>query len=54
MSQGILLYGPPASGKDTITVELCELNQTYGAFERLKIGSGRTRGYRMGSADQLT
>ncbi|MGX1909310.1 guanylate kinase [Streptomyces phaeochromogenes] len=54
MNQGILLYGPPTSGKDTITAALCELNPTYSAFERLKIGSGRTRGYRMGSADQLT
>ncbi|GHE11378.1 guanylate kinase [Streptomyces alanosinicus] len=53
MSQGILLYGPPASGKDTITTALCEHNDTYRAFMRLKIGSGRTRGYRMGSADQL-
>ncbi|WP_406260279.1 guanylate kinase [Streptomyces chartreusis] len=54
MNQGILLYGPPASGKDTITAALRELNHAYGAFERLKIGSGRTRGYRMGSTDQLT
>lgn len=53
MSQGILLYGPPASGKDTITAALRELNRIYGAFERLKIGSGRTRGYRMGTADRL-
>ncbi|MFE3636633.1 guanylate kinase [Streptomyces sp. NPDC059168] len=53
MSQGILLYGPPASGKDTITTVLCEHNQSYSAFKRLKIGSGRTDGYRMGTADQL-
>ncbi|GGN96847.1 hypothetical protein GCM10011579_098720 [Streptomyces albiflavescens] len=54
MNRGILLYGPPASGKDTITTALRELNPAYDAFERLKVGSGRTRGYRMGSADQLT
>ncbi|MEU9120080.1 guanylate kinase [Streptomyces sp. NPDC048506] len=53
MSQGILLYGPPASGKDTITAALCELHDAYSAFTRLKIGSGRTRGYRMGTAEQL-
>ncbi|MGW1374747.1 guanylate kinase [Streptomyces sp. NPDC002446] len=53
MSQGILLYGPPASGKDTITAALCELDDAYSAFERLKIGSGRTQGYRMGTTEQL-
>ncbi|MGI5259314.1 guanylate kinase [Streptomyces angustmyceticus] len=53
MSQGILLYGPPASGKDTITTALCDFNDAYRAFTRLKIGSGRTHGYRMGTADQL-
>ncbi|EST26950.1 hypothetical protein [Streptomyces roseochromogenus] len=53
MSQGVLLYGPPASGKDTITTELCKLNAGYSAFERLKIGSGRTHGYRMGTVNQL-
>lgn len=53
MNRGVLLYGPPAAGKDTITAALCELNPVYGAFTRLKVGSGRTRGYRMGSADQL-
>ncbi|MEV6839977.1 guanylate kinase [Streptomyces sp. NPDC051133] len=53
MNRGILLYGPPASGKDTITAALCELRCRYGTFTRLKIGSGRTHGYRMGSVDQL-
>ncbi|PTM99273.1 guanylate kinase [Streptomyces sp. VMFN-G11Ma] len=53
MSRGILLYGPPASGKDTVTAALCELSDAYCAFTRLKIGSGGTHGYRMGSADQL-
>ena len=53
MSQGILLYGPPASGKDTVTAALCGLNDAYSAFKRLKIGSGRTRGYRMGTSEQL-
>ncbi|WP_432190881.1 guanylate kinase [Streptomyces sp. bgisy027] len=53
MSQGILLYGPPASGKDTITTALCEHNEIYSAFKRLKVGSGRTDGYRMGTAEQL-
>ncbi|MFI8090015.1 guanylate kinase [Streptomyces sp. NPDC086080] len=52
-SHGILLYGPPASGKDTVTAALTELDPRYVPFTRLKIGSGRTKGYRMGSQEQL-
>ncbi|MFI7534012.1 guanylate kinase [Streptosporangium sp. NPDC049376] len=44
---GIILYGPPAAGKDTITTELEKLDRRYQAFARLKSGSGRTRGYRI-------
>ncbi|GGZ85600.1 guanylate kinase [Streptomyces bluensis] len=53
MRQGILLYGPPAAGKDTVTAALTELNARYVPFTRLKIGSGKTRGYRMGTPEQL-
>lgn len=53
MRQGILLYGPPAAGKDTITAALTELDARYVPFTRLKIGSGRTKGYRMGTPEQL-
>ncbi|WP_405625004.1 guanylate kinase [Streptomyces sp. NBC_01396] len=52
-SRGILLYGPPASGKDTVTAALAELDSRYVPFTRLKIGSGRTKGYRMGTPEQL-
>ncbi|WP_406199454.1 guanylate kinase [Streptomyces europaeiscabiei] len=52
-SRGILLYGPPASGKDTVTAALAELDCRYVPFTRLKIGSGRTQGYRMGTPEQL-
>lgn len=52
-NRGILLYGPPASGKDTITAALAELDSRYVPFTRLKIGSGRTKGYRMGTPEQL-
>ncbi|MBB4917433.1 kinase [Streptosporangium saharense] len=44
---GIVLYGPPAAGKDTITTELEKLDRRYQAFARLKSGGGRTRGYRI-------
>ncbi|GAA1429333.1 hypothetical protein GCM10009601_44370 [Streptomyces thermospinosisporus] len=53
MSQGILLYGPPAAGKDTITAALAELDARYVPFARLKIGAGKTQGYRMGTPEQL-
>ncbi len=53
MKTGILLYGPPASGKDTVTTALAELDSSYGLFSRLKVGSGRTQGYRMASREQL-
>ncbi|MGW2698538.1 phosphotransferase-like protein [Streptomyces sp. NPDC001340] len=52
-NRGILLYGPPASGKDTVTTALAELGSQYVPFTRLKIGSGRTAGYRMGTPGQL-
>ncbi|CAM5575025.1 phosphotransferase-like protein [Streptomyces coeruleorubidus] len=52
-NHGILLYGPPASGKDTVTAALTELDPRYVPFTRLKIGSGRTKGYRMGNQEQL-
>ncbi|WP_371599940.1 guanylate kinase [Streptomyces sp. NBC_00564] len=53
MRQGILLYGPPAAGKDTITAALTELDARYVPFTRLKVGTGKSEGYRMGTAEQL-
>jgi guanylate kinase len=53
MRQGVILYGPPASGKDTVTDALIELDSRYARFLRLKVGSGKTDGYRMGTAQQL-
>lgn len=46
MNRGVLLYGPPAVGKDTVSVEL-EQTGAYRQFQRLKCGPGRTTGYRM-------
>ncbi|MFC8247595.1 phosphotransferase-like protein [Streptomyces chartreusis] len=51
--QGVILYGPPASGKDTVTAKLAELRSRYRQFARLKVGSGKSAGYRMGTAEQL-
>lgn len=49
----LILYGPPAAGKDTITRALAELDADFAQFQRLKVGSGKTDGYRMGSAEDL-
>ncbi|MFJ6774439.1 HAD family hydrolase [Kitasatospora sp. NPDC091257] len=51
--RGVILYGPPAAGKDTVTSALMELDQRFQQFKRLKVGTGRTTGYRMGTAEQL-
>ena len=52
-SCGVILYGPPAVGKDTITRALQDLDPGYRLFPRLKFGAGRTAGYRMVSAADL-
>lgn len=51
--QGVILYGPPAAGKDTVSRELAALSSRYRQFTRLKVGTGKTTGYRMGAAAQL-
>lgn len=43
----VILYGPPAAGKDTVTTALTKLDESYRLYRRLKVGAGRTDGYRM-------
>jgi guanylate kinase len=49
----VLLYGPPAAGKDTITCHLTTISERYRHFQRLKVGGGRSKGYRLGAAADL-
>jgi len=50
--QGLILYGPPASGKSTITT-LLEESGGFALFPRLKAGQGNTTGYRMTPLEAL-
>lgn len=43
----VILYGPPAAGKDTVTKALTCLDESYRLYRRLKMGAGRATGYRM-------
>ena len=47
MSSGVILYGPPASGKDTVTAALTVMDPRFALFSRLKCGDGRMAGYRV-------
>ncbi|MEU9443842.1 guanylate kinase [Streptomyces sp. NPDC048304] len=49
----MILYGPPGSGKDTVTTELTRLRPEFELFERLKAGPGRTTGYRLTTVDHI-
>ncbi|MGW5010469.1 guanylate kinase [Streptomyces parvulus] len=53
MASGVILYGPPGSGKDTITGELSRLRPEFALFQRLKAGSGRRQGYRLTTVDHI-
>jgi guanylate kinase len=50
---GIILYGPPAAGKNTVTLALESLNAGYAHLERLKSGGTSTSGYRPITASRL-
>jgi guanylate kinase len=53
MTSGVILYGPPAAGKDTITRALTAHNDRFRLFPRLKVGPGRTTGYRLTGPETL-
>jgi len=50
---GVILYGPPASGKDTVTNRLVSIDPRYRQFSRAKCGGGRTASYRMITVNEL-
>ncbi|GAA3930970.1 hypothetical protein GCM10022244_44860 [Streptomyces gulbargensis] len=51
---GVLLFGPPAAGKDTVTAALHDLDARFSQLVKVKVGSGRTAGYRMATEAQLS
>lgn len=53
MTAGVLLYGGPASGKDTVTRHMCERDPRIRLFPILKAGPGKTDGYRMTTAEAI-
>ncbi|MFD4659700.1 HAD-IA family hydrolase [Kitasatospora sp. NPDC058444] len=52
-ARGVILYGPPAAGKDTVTRALVAADAEFALFSRVKVGAGRSAGYRMSTPEQL-
>jgi len=50
---GVILHGPPASGKDTVTEALVRLDKGYSLYRKLKVGPGRTTGYRQATYQEV-
>ncbi|WP_324191429.1 kinase [Nocardia elegans] len=50
----MILYGAPASGKDTVTREITKQDSAFRLFRRIKVGAGRTSGYRISSRAELS
>jgi guanylate kinase len=51
--RAVILYGPPASGKSTVTKQLERIDSRYRLFLRLKAGSGRAAEYRITTQDHI-
>jgi guanylate kinase len=49
----VVLYGPPTSGKDTITKALSAAHARFQLLTKLKQGTGRSSGYRFVTEDEL-
>ncbi|MEV4680688.1 guanylate kinase [Streptomyces kurssanovii] len=49
----VVLYGPPTSGKDTVTAALQAVDPRFRLVTKLKQGSGRSTGYRFVSSEEL-
>lgn len=52
-SRIVVLFGPPAVGKDTVTAVLTAKSARYEHFRKLKCGSGSRHGYTIITTDQL-
>lgn len=50
---GLILYGPPASGKDVVTRALERQDDRLSLFRKLKVGQGRTSGYRLSTPKEI-
>ncbi|MEW2379279.1 kinase [Micromonospora sp. NPDC047812] len=53
LKRGVVLYGPPAVGKDTITRYLGVLDQRYVLFPCLEAGPGLTNGPRRATPTEI-
>jgi guanylate kinase len=51
--RAIILYGPPTSGKNTITAALTRADPRYAYLAKLKVGTGRSEGYQAISHEAL-
>ncbi|GGL19143.1 hypothetical protein Sme01_36250 [Sphaerisporangium melleum] len=50
---GVVLYGPPTSGKSTTTTALHRLDPRFRLLRKLKVGTGRAEEYHLISAARL-